>query len=95
MVDTVFNDGKYFSIFVLGVHKTTHSSAINLKPVTFSVPALFRSPILGLFFFGSGHSVFGSSGISGISELSTLVSGGFTSVGGFASSISCKSFLLY
>ena len=42
VVDTVFIEGRYFSTFVVGVHNTTHSYSINLNPVTFSVPALFK-----------------------------------------------------
>ena len=68
VVDTVEVEGKYFSTLVNGSYKTRHSfvSSIYLKPVTFSVPAVFKSPILGLFFLGSGHStlLFGSSGTS-------------------------------
>ena len=71
VVDTVFNDGKYFSTLVVGEYKTRHSfvSSTYINPTTFSVPAVFRSPILGLFFLGSGQSgsVLGKSGVFGVS----------------------------
>ena len=43
----------------LFLYKITHSwvSFINLKPITTSFPELLKSPILGLFLFGSGHGL--------------------------------------
>ncbi len=63
VVDTVFMLGRYFSTAVVGVHCITHSlvSSTHTKPVTFSVPFAFKSPILGLFLLGSGHSTLSSS----------------------------------
>ena len=62
---TVFMLGRYFSTADVLAHCTTHSfvSSTHTKPVTFSVPFAFKSPILGLFFLGSGHSTLSSSGI--------------------------------
>ena len=93
VVDTVFNEGKYFSTLVVGEYKTRHSlvTSTYIKQTTFSVTAVFKSPILGLFFLGSGHSgsFLGKSGVFGVS-----VSGisGCVFVGGLASSIKIKSF---
>ena len=52
VVDTVFMLGRYFSTADVLAHSITHSlvSSTHTKPVTFSVPALLKSPILGLFF---------------------------------------------
>ncbi len=52
VVETTFSEGKYFSVTEVVAHCTTHSfvSSIYSKPVTFSVPLLFKSPIRGLFF---------------------------------------------
>ena len=70
----------------MGEYKTRHSfvSSTYINPTTFSVPAVFKSPILGLFFLGSGHwgSFFGKSG--GLADSVSGISGSVL-VGGLAS----------
>ena len=95
VVDTVFMLGRYLSTIVVDSYCTTHSlvSFTHLNPTTFSVPFAFKSPILGLFFLGSGHG--GSSSILGTSGCSVSVCGGSTFFGGFCYSTRRIFFLSY